>query len=881
MSLIPLVMCAASLLDALSNGFLSPPDSARPHTWWHWMNGNVSKAGITADLEAMKSVGIGGVQVFDVGLAIPEGPLAFGTSEWYDHLAFAAHEAERLGLSFGIANCSGWTSSGGPWITPELSMKTVVFSERNVDGGGLREICIPRPEPTHGYYRDISVVAFPTPEVRVKIPDIDRRTLKVRGDEAGPFIFKEMDRTAFTPRACILRDSIIDITDRMSRDGRLSWTVPPGRWTICRFGFAANGRRNRPASRRGDGLECDKLSVRAVDVHFDAYVGKVVKAMAGAKSFDNVLIDSYEVQGQNWTEGLEREFLSRKGYEIKPFMPLFAGYPIGSVDETERVLADFRSVVGALFAENYAGRMARRCHDAGLKLALEPYGNCPANDLDYARASDIPMSEFWVRRGDGASMDTRWGNRLKGNGAVVASSAHVWGRPIVGAEAFTAWPTATSGKWQAHPGMLKAQGDKVLADGVNRFYFHRFTHQPWVPTRYPGMTMAFYGTHFDRTQTWWNNSFKAYCLYLSRVQFVLQSGIPVVDAIVNVGDDVPCFGLLNQAPCGWKIDCATDTTLRLFRKVNGRLVSPGGVCYRLVMRSDEDMKSRLVATGIQPDFLCADKAVSWCHRRIGGDEVYFVAREGDSPSRVSCTFRDGRGKKSAEIWDPESGERWRVVAKNTTEGAELGLDFQPDGSLFVVFRDAPTQGVSGKERCAVESVAELEGPWKVDFMSPDGEAFSSVFETLTDWTNSLNEQIRYFAGTAEYTKEFVVDSKSARIVLDLGVVNDSAEIAIDGVSAGVLWKKPFRLKLPLLAAGKHMLSVKVTNRWPNRLIGEARQGDAFQWSADNAWRLPVIKRIPTDVKGLFTTCKFYGGSEKLLPSGLLGPVKIEVMHALP
>ena len=114
--------------DGLLDGWRTPPKEARPHTWWHWMNGNVSKKGITADLEAMAAAGLGGVQVFDAGLPLPEGPVRFASEAWYDHIAFAAHEAERLGLSFGVANCSGWTSSGGPWITPEH--KAPVFHQQ-------------------------------------------------------------------------------------------------------------------------------------------------------------------------------------------------------------------------------------------------------------------------------------------------------------------------------------------------------------------------------------------------------------------------------------------------------------------------------------------------------------------------------------------------------------------------------------------------------------------------------------------------------------------------------------------------------------------------------------------------------------------------------
>ena len=107
----------------LASGFLEPPASARPHTWWHWMSGNITKEGITADLESMARVGIGGAQIFNVGkpgsTAIPAGPIEYMTPEWLELVLHATREAVRVGIELCFHNCAGWTSSGGPWITPK------------------------------------------------------------------------------------------------------------------------------------------------------------------------------------------------------------------------------------------------------------------------------------------------------------------------------------------------------------------------------------------------------------------------------------------------------------------------------------------------------------------------------------------------------------------------------------------------------------------------------------------------------------------------------------------------------------------------------------------------------------------------------------------
>ncbi len=146
----------------LEQDFVRPPVSAYPQCLWFWMNGQVSKEGITMDMEAMKAVGIGGVFHFDVGTDIPAGPVHYLSAEWLELKKHAIREAERLGLGFVLHNCPGWSASGGPWITPELSMQQVTWSEVYVSGGKEIDIFLPKPFHKLDYYRDITVLAFPS-----------------------------------------------------------------------------------------------------------------------------------------------------------------------------------------------------------------------------------------------------------------------------------------------------------------------------------------------------------------------------------------------------------------------------------------------------------------------------------------------------------------------------------------------------------------------------------------------------------------------------------------------------------------------------------------------------------------------------------------------
>ncbi|RRJ96937.1 hypothetical protein Ga0100231_024605 [Opitutaceae bacterium TAV4] len=152
--------------DPLEAGFVQPPPSARPLTWWHWINGHVSKDGIRADLEDMKAAGIAGLQFLDVdGHGLAAGPIRHGSDAWHENVQYAIETATRLGLTFDIMNCAGWSTSGGPWITPEHSMKMLVWSETPVvSENPARNITVtlPQPEAVRGLYRDVAVIAVPS-----------------------------------------------------------------------------------------------------------------------------------------------------------------------------------------------------------------------------------------------------------------------------------------------------------------------------------------------------------------------------------------------------------------------------------------------------------------------------------------------------------------------------------------------------------------------------------------------------------------------------------------------------------------------------------------------------------------------------------------------
>ena len=324
---------------------------------------------------------------------------------------------------------------------------------------------------------------------------------------------------------------VIDISRYMDASGHLVWDAPQGDWTILRVGYVPVDRHTKMGSTVGDGLEVDKLSKEALKFHFDWLYPQLMAELEKSASTvgAGMLIDSYEVGNLNWTPKMREEFRSRRGYDMIGYLPALVGKYVQNEDKTSRFMWDFRRTVADLFADNYAGYFAELLHQHGILLYNEPYNSSVFDEMQVGSRADIPMGEFWVR----THQDRQ---TLK----MASSIAHVNGKrlngnQIVGAESFTGWQPDAG--WQNFPYSLKAQGDDAWTMGLNRYIFHRFSHQPNVNV-VPGMSMGTIGFHFDRTNTWFEMG-SQWLKYVARSQYLLQQGSIVADALYLVSQDVP------------------------------------------------------------------------------------------------------------------------------------------------------------------------------------------------------------------------------------------------------------------------------------------------------------------------------------------------------
>ncbi len=462
----------------LERQFTNPPDDARPWVYWFWINGNVTRRGITADLEAMKRVGIGGVLIMEVDEGTPRGPVAFASPSWRELFQFTCQERKRLGLQVNMTNDAGWCGSGGPWITPALSMQKLVWTQTQLQGPRQVDQALPQPQTVADYYQDIAILAYPTPAGPYLIPDIAGQSdLDHKVFPAAPASYP-----ASPPAGSVPRGDIVNLTADF-HDGRLRWSVPAGNWTMAapRPHLHRHGQSSRSEIGARFGVRQAQPPGRRRHVRRpDGQVGGRQSTLAG-NTLAATHIDSWEVHSQNWTPSMPAEFRLRRGYEALPYLPVLTGQVVDNLEKSERFLWDWRQTISELLAENYAGRFERLAQQHGLRLTIEAYGDGPFDDIRYGGRADEPMGEFWS-----------WGFSFGQTITEMTSAAHVYGKRIVGAESYTAMDYEA---WQGYPGcFLKTLGDWAFCEGVNRLVFHRYTMQPWLNYK-PGMSMGGSGLH--------------------------------------------------------------------------------------------------------------------------------------------------------------------------------------------------------------------------------------------------------------------------------------------------------------------------------------------------------------------------------------------------
>jgi hypothetical protein len=267
---------------------------------------------------------------------------------------------------------------------------------------------------------------------------------------------------------------------------------------------------------------------------------------------------------------------------------------------------------------------------------------------------------------------------------------------------------------------------------------------------------------------------------------------------------------------------------------------------------------------IRKDFVASDESgkqtgfVAWNHRKDEKKDIYFVANQLEKPRTLELTFRINI--KVPELYNPVTNETRQCTQWQTENGGtKLTYRFEPNESLFVIFKEGKINPESGKNWIETDTEMTLSGEWRVQFDPVYGGPVNPVaFAELTDWCKNPDDRIRFYSGSAIYTKTFDWDKNETEgqpMWLDLGVFANIIEVKLNGQSCGICWTAPFRVRIDqALKTGENKLEIAVTNTWANRIIGD--------------YALPEEKRVT------WTTAPYRLEGKPLLPAGLFGPVRI-------
>lgn len=329
--------------------------------------------------------------------------------------------------------------------------------------------------------------------------------------------------------ACVQLNEVRRLT---LTDGALTAKLPEGEWHILRMGHTSTGHVNATAG-GGKGLECDKFSVAAVRKQFDNWFAQVFEKTTpevAREVLKYMHVDSWECGSQNWSATFAAEFKSRRGYDLMPYLPLLAGIPMESAEKSEQVLRDVRITIGELVTDVFYTVLAQCAGEYDCRFSAECVSpTMVADGLRHYDKVDLPMGEFWLN----SPTHDKLNDVLD-----AVSGAHIYGKNVIQAEGFT----EIRGTWDEDPAMLKPLLDRNYALGINKLFFHVFTHNPWLD-RAPGMTLDGIGLFYQRDQTWFRES-SAFVDYATRCQTLLQKGTPVVDIAVFTGEEMPRRAIL-------------------------------------------------------------------------------------------------------------------------------------------------------------------------------------------------------------------------------------------------------------------------------------------------------------------------------------------------
>lgn len=878
----------------LRAGFSNPPVHARPKVYWWWLNGYVDTVRLKEELRAIKQAGLGGVDIFEIGLPpasdqnqiIPAGP-AFMSEASVRTIGMAIREAGKLGLEVGLNMASSW-NAGGTWVKPEHAAKTIYASKTTVRGGENQPLILPFPAIT---------------------PDRQGNKRPIQyGPDGRPAWYAEIAVVAVPAGAKGTLDTtqVVNLSARFNpKTGALSWQAPAGEWEVYRYICANSGEQLIRPTPHSVGPIIDHFDSSATRMHLMYFIDRL-KPVVGdfAKSpLKNLYLASYEAKEFTWTPALPAAFRKLHGYDLYKFLPAVFNREWYKPALAAAFQADIDKAFSELMIHNHYRKSKEICNRYGLQIISESGGpghlhHIPVETLKALGALDVPRGENWYNRTFFLENDRDSLVDMIFLVKEIAAASHIYKRRIVEQESFTSY-----WDWQEGPADLKPLADRAFCEGMNRLVIHGFTHNP-AGMGYPGIAY-FAGTHYNDRNGWWPKS-KPFNDYLSRISYILQQTDFVADVLHYYGDGVP-----NLVPPkntryvvgpGYDYEVInTEVLLRDLTVRDGKWVLPGVGSYHVLdlgkegripkavrekiaaltalggrVTQGEPVLNVLKTMAVQPDFSYAGQKadqrytpIDHIHYRNAGQDFYLIRNTTNGWVTQPCFFR--QTAETAEIWDPVTGEITAITGrKQAGTLAQVPVTLPPFGSCFVVFGKRPAT-VTGQANIRMvaspNSIVHqtVEGPWQLSFPKDRGAPAVVTLPELVSWTASDKPGVNYFSGIATYRKTIIWRPaaslrKGQRIWLDLGRVAKVGEVWLNSKPCGIVWTPPYRVDITdALKTGENVLMVEVANTWSNRLTGDGITGETYTKTNITKANKNLVawKDLP------------------LIESGLLGPVTIQ------
>jgi hypothetical protein len=904
--------------QTLSDEFVNPPMSTRPGAFWCWLNGNMTTTSITRDLEAMKSNGMNRAEIWDVAAVknpsfIPAGG-AFLGDESVKLIKHAISEGKRLKMSIGIVASSGW-NAGGSWVTPDWASKNLFYSKVEVAGPRTIDMDLPLPKFPEGcpmkdkntpvFCKEVAVLAVPfTADSSVaSLSNVIRLTP----------LFKDGKLKWEVPEGkwVILRFVC-------SNNGQ-QLIVPSPNSNGLFIDFFDPEATKRHLKHFMDRLGVTpENSAEAGLAYFEFDSMELAEGTPWTDSFPSIFLQR---QGYD----IEKYLPVLAGWNIKDISARFR-YDFNRVVSDQLIYSHYHT--GTEFLKKYHAKLVSESGGPGAPV----WNTCPVDALKALGSVSVPRGEFWIQhRNMFLIKEVASASHIYGQKIVDAESFTTWRRwkdspfdmkKLVdrafceGLNNITFHTFASTNPEDGLPGRTYHAGydmnpgttwwnkSKPFMDYLSRcsymlqqglfvgdacyYYgdqtpnFFPFFHSVPEKPRLKGLSN---GYDFDVV----NSDIILNRMTVKNGRLVLPDGLSYaimllpdqvhmpLEVLEKISELVKAGAtILGPRPAtvpglnNWEKENIALNQLsgELWGKSDGKSIFENAYGKGQVMcglSADEVLEKK----GIGPDFsFDGNLGFDYIHRTTNLGEIYFLRNDREEPVKGVCRFRVS--EKYPEMWDASTGSATRVSAYTQEKsGISFEIELPAHGSVFVVFTNEKRKNISvSTDSKQFKTKSEVTGPWKVNFPPNWGAPPTAVFDRLISWTESENQGIRYFSGTAIYQNSFRVDSETIKkgVIIDLGEVRDVAEVFINGKSAGILWKKPYQLDISqLVKTGENDLKVEIVNLWVNRLTGDmlADPKDRFCKTNQSYMKSEV----------------WPGGDEpfRLQTAGLLGPVTLTEM----